>query len=79
MSHHPSGSRRSTDRQRPSRSSRPSKCGFHLSFGLGEASWGYELADGVTFSYAEVRWIEKPPNYDPVDWDEANKYRDYRP
>ena len=34
MSHHPSGSRRRTDRQHPSRSSQPRKCRFHLGFSL---------------------------------------------
>ena len=44
MSHHPSGSCRRTGRQRPSRSSRPRKCRFHLGLGLGHRPGTVETA-----------------------------------
>ena len=37
-------------------------------------SWEYELDDGVSFSYVQVRWIEKPANDAPINWGNATKH-----
>ena len=36
-------------------------------------SWEYELASGVSFSYVQVRWIEKPASGSP-NWGDADKH-----
>ena len=39
----------------------------------GLVSWEYELASGVSFSYVQVRWIEKPASGTP-NWGNATKH-----
>ena len=39
----------------------------------GLVSWSYRLKDGVSFSYVQVRWIEKPDS-GPPNWGNANKH-----
>ena len=40
----------------------------------GLVSWEYELDDGVSFRYVQVRWIEKPANDAPINWGNATKH-----
>ena len=39
----------------------------------GLVSWSYQLKDGVSFSYVQVRWIEKPATGSP-NWGNATKH-----
>ena len=39
----------------------------------GLVSWSYKLKDGVSFSYVQVRWIEKPDS-GPPNWGNATKH-----
>ena len=42
----------------------------------GLVSWSYELASDVSFSYAQVRWIEKPASGSP-NWGDASRYTEW--
>ena len=42
----------------------------------GLVSWEYELADGIAFTYTQVRWIEKPATGAP-NWGNADTYLTY--
>ena len=39
----------------------------------GLVSWSYQLKDGVSFSYVQVRWIERPDS-GPPNWGNATKH-----